>query len=75
MTFESETVGDLVRIAAAGGGFKLVGTERTTSELIKIASAAASGKAQLTLVGVSTRTLSEIIKIANAGDGCVVFED
>ncbi len=66
---------DLVRIAAAGGGFRLDASTRTTDGLIRIAEAARSGGARVFLSGMATRILDDLIRIGAAGQGSVVFED
>lgn len=75
MAFESRTTEDLIRIAAAGGGFRLAAGLRTTEDLIRIAAAASNKGAQLYLTGLQTRTTEELIRIGAAGKGSVVFED
>ncbi len=71
---QNRTTDDLIRIAAAGGGFILEAGNRTTDDLIRIA-AAASGKGSfLHLRGVGNRTMDELIRIGAASKGSVVFE-
>jgi DNA replication protein len=71
---QNRTTDDLIRIAAAGGGFILEAGNRTTDDLIRIA-AAASGKGSfLHLRGVGNRTTDELIRIGAASKGSVVFE-
>lgn len=65
---------ELIRIAAAGGGFSLDAKLRTTSELTQIASAAARGGGTIHLNGMEIRKTSELEQIASAGKGRVVFD-
>lgn len=75
MSFESRTTADLVRIAAAGGGFRLNAGPRTTADLVRIAAAASSTGASLTFAGLAARTTADLIRIGAAGKGAVVLED
>ncbi|QKD02166.1 hypothetical protein EB235_12175 [Mesorhizobium loti R88b] len=73
MSFETRTTGDLMQIAAAGGGFVLDAATRTTSDLIQIASAARQGGARVLLRGMATRRTEDLVQIGNAGGGAVQF--
>lgn len=75
MSFESRTTADLIRIAAAGGGFRLNAKPRTTADLVRIAAAASIHGAVLTFTGITTRTTSDLVRIAAAGKGAVILED
>lgn len=75
MAFSSRLTSDLVKIAAAGGGFRLDAAPRLTSDLVKIAAAAKSGGASVTFVGMAPRLTSDLVKIGAAGGGAVCFED
>lgn len=72
--FEMKTTDELVRIASAGGGFRLKASMKTTDELVRIASAASSKKARIVLVGLEFKTVDELVRIASAGGGGVSFE-
>jgi len=75
MGLESRLTGDLIRIAAAGGGFRLEAVSRPTGDLIRIAAAAGGGEARLYFKGMSSRPTGDLIRIGAAGKGAVVFED
>ena len=64
---------DLIKIAAAGGGFVLEATGFQLNDLVRIASAAASTQARITIRGTHLPT-DQMIQIAAAGRGVVVFE-
>lgn len=70
--FENRTTDELVRIAMAGGGFKLGAAMRTTDDLVRIA-LATQGKGRVTFEGLSMRTTDEIVRIALAGKGSIDF--
>lgn len=74
MSFELRSTDDLIRIAAAGGGFTLAATLRTTDDLIRIAAAASGKGSRITFIGLSLRSTDELIRIGAAGRGCVVLE-
>lgn len=74
MSLETRGTEDLVRIAHAGGGFRLKASTRATEDLVKIAHAA-GGKARIVFAGMSTRSSQDLVRIASAGKGSVVFED
>jgi len=71
---EARMTDDLVRIAAAGGGYRLNASMKTTDELVRIASAAATNGAKIIFAGLATRTTDELVRIGAAGKGCVFFE-
>ncbi len=75
MSFEKRITADLVRIAAAGGGFRLESGSRTTADLVRVAAAAATSGARLTFSGLGTRTTADLVRIGAAGKGAVVMED
>ena len=72
---QMRTTNDLIRIAAAGGGFRLDCAMRTTNDLIQIAAAASHGNARIIFSGLSMRTTNDLIQIAAAGKGSVSFEE
>jgi hypothetical protein len=75
MAFETHITDDLVRIARAGGGFRLNASARKTEDLILIASAAKNGECNVVLIGMNARISEDIVKIAEAGRGHISFED
>jgi hypothetical protein len=75
MSFGKMPVDDLIRIANAGGGFRLDATHRYPDELMQIATAANTGGATVILCGMSKHYTDDLIRIATAGKGAVIFED
>jgi hypothetical protein len=71
--FEFHATDDIVRIAAAGGGFTLDGASRSTEDLIAIAKAANSGQADIAFRGLAQRHIDDILSIAKAGGGFIKF--
>lgn len=74
MSFELRPIDDLIRIAAAGGGFTLTASLKPTDDLIRIAAAASNKGSCVKFVGLSLRPTDDLIRIAAAGKGCVVLE-
>jgi DNA replication protein len=74
MSFEDRPTPDLLRVAAAGGGFRLDASLRPTSDLVRIATAAFEAGARVTFAGLNARPTSELLQIAMAGKGFVVLE-
>ena len=74
MSFEGRSTEDLVRIAEAGGGFRLDAGGRSTDDLAKIAGAASSWGIRLVFAGMNGRSTDDLVRIADAGEGCVEFE-
>lgn len=74
MSFEHKTTEDLVRIAAAGGGFTLSAGHKTTDDLVRIAAAASSKGSRLTFTGLKHKTTDDLVRISAAGKGCIVLE-
>lgn len=75
MSFETRSVDELVRIAAAGGGFRLDAAIKRTDDLVSIASAASQRGARVTFAGLGIRSTDELVRISAAGQGCVFLED
>lgn len=75
MSINGCTTEDLIRIANAGGGFRLNVSGRKTEDLIHIANAASNKGATVIFTGLSEHTTDELIRIGNAGKGSVIFED
>ena len=74
MSFEHRSTDDLIRIAAAGGGFTLTATHRSTEDLIRIAAAASGKGARITFTGLTHRSTEDLIRISAASKGSVVLE-
>jgi hypothetical protein len=73
--FSLKSTNDLVRIAAAGGGFALDAALRPTNDLVRIAAAASSKGARLIFRGMTMRPQDDLVRIAAAGGGCVEFAE
>jgi DNA replication protein len=69
-----KTTDELIKIAAAGGGFVLEAGKRTTDELASIAAAARRSGAAVIFRNVAIRKTDALVKIAGAGKGHVIFE-
>jgi len=69
----SKTTDQLVRIAAAGGGFT-IDSSKTTDQLVRIAAVAAQSGAKITIEGAGSKTTDQLVRIASAGKGAVVFD-
>ena len=70
----TQSTNDLIRIAAAGGGFKIDGAARATNDLIRIA-AASAGKGKVVFTNMAASSTNDLIRIAAVGKGSVFFED
>ena len=75
MAFEIRHTEDLVRIVAAGGGFRINASTRPSGDLIRIAAAAEIGGGHVALIGMNTRHTDDLVNIAEAGKGHISFED
>ncbi len=75
MSLGEMSLDDLIRIAQAGGGFRLNATHRYPNELMQIATAAKTGGATVIFSGMSAHYTDDLIQIATAGKGAVIFED
>lgn len=64
---------DLVRIAAAGGGFRLDASGRPIDDLVRIAAAASGKNATMILENTTNRATNDLVRIAAAGKGSVIF--
>ena len=74
MPFEGRSTEDLIRIALAGGGFRLDAAQRPTEDLVKMAGAASDWGVRLVFVGMDGRSTDDLVRIADAGEGSVEFE-
>ena len=75
LSFQLKSVHELVEIAAEGGGYRLDGTLKSTEDLERIAAAAKSGGAIVTIHGLHIRSQIDLVRIAKAVAGLVVMED
>lgn len=75
MSFQGRSTEDLVRIATAGGGFKLDAAGRPTDDLVTIAAAASDWGVRLVFAGMNDRPTKDLVRIAEAGQGNVQFEE
>jgi hypothetical protein len=75
VSFRGRGTEELVRIAAAGGGFRLAGRPRSTEDLVRIAAAASGSGARIILTGMRPRETEELVRIGAAGGGAVFFEE
>jgi DNA replication protein len=73
--FEHWDTNEIVRLAAAGGGFEIDASLRPTNDLIRIAAAAGGKGARVVFRGLTPRPVDELIRIAAAGQGCVSFTE
>jgi hypothetical protein len=67
MSHDYRSTEDLMKIAAAGGGFTVNGAPRSVEDLMRIASAASSQRPRLTFTNMNARTTEELMRIAAAG--------
>jgi len=74
MSFEHRSIDDLIKIAAAGGGFSLAATHKDTDDLIRIAAAGSEKGSRITFTGLTHRDINDLIRISAASQGCVVLE-
>jgi len=73
--FEVRQIDEIVRIAAAGGGFRMGASLKQTDDLVRIAAAAANHGARIVLLGLQMRPTEDLVRIAAAGKGSVFFDD
>ena len=71
--FENKDMNEIIRIVAAGGGFRMDASYRSTDELVRIAAASRSRGARLEFAGLENRNTLDLIRISAAGAGNVVF--
>ena len=70
---DGKTTDDLVKIAAAGGGFR-ISAARPVNDLVRIAAAAANGGAKIIIAKAAAVQTMDLVRIASAGKGRVFFE-
>lgn len=75
MSIQNLMTNDLIRIAAAGGGFRLDCKNRMTDDLIRIAAASQANNCTLIFSGMGMRLVDDLIRIGAASGGNVIFED
>jgi hypothetical protein len=68
------TTDDLIRIAAAGGGFIIESTGRSVNDLIRIAAAGSTHSARIVIRNAGRLSTEDMIRIGAAGKGSVQFE-
>jgi DNA replication protein len=74
MSLQDRSTDDLIRIAQAGGGFRLNVDDRSTDDLVRIAAAASDWGVRLVFAGIGGRSTDDLVSIADAGEGCAEFE-
>lgn len=74
MAFETRSTDEIVRIAMAGGGFRMDGSRRHVDDLVRIAMAGKSKRSRIVFTGLDSRTADDLVRIALAGGGCIQFE-
>lgn len=73
MIVENFPLEELIRLAAARGGFHLRAALRPPEDLIRIAAAAGASGARLTISELGIRPMNDLVRIAAAGQGSVAF--
>lgn len=68
------TTGQLVAIAAAGGGLVLDASALTFTQLRDVSAAAASGHAAITVRNVPNLTAAQLAELARLAPGLITFD-
>jgi hypothetical protein len=68
------TIDELVRIAVAGGGFTIDAHQVPVDGLVRIAVAASSKGARITIQNAQSLSTDNLVRIAVAGKGAIFFE-
>lgn len=69
MSFDAMNIGDLVRILSAGAVLELSAKGRPIGDMVRLASAAETGKGGLVLNGIGGLPIGDYVRIASAGGG------
>ena len=64
--FKKRAIDDLVRIAAAGGGFRLGASVNQASDLVRIAEVASKSGAKVVFTSPASRTTDNLAQIGKA---------
>ncbi len=70
-----KSTNDLVRIAAAGGGFHVKAGTKPVNDLVTIAAAASRNGARIVVSNSAHLPTDDLARIGAAGKGSVIFED
>lgn len=68
-----KTIDELIQIAASGGGI-VIDANRTTQDLVRIASYAAGKGSRVIIKGASSKPMRDLEEIAHSGMGVVIFD-
>ncbi len=68
------SIEELIKIARAGGGFRLDASHCTTDEVMRLARVAGEYGADLHISKICGKSTDELVKIASVGKGHVFFE-
>lgn len=68
-----KTIDDLIQIASCGGGI-VIDANRTTQDLMRIASYAAGKGSRVIIKGASSKPTRDLEEIAHSGKGAVIFD-
>lgn len=70
----ARSIDDLVRIAAAGGGFTIDAKGKAINDLVRIAAAAKNGGATITFRNTTGFALNDLVRIAAASGGSALLD-
>jgi len=68
------SIEELIKIAKAGGGFRLDASHCTTDEVLRVAKVAGECGADLRISRICGKSTEDLVEIASAGRGHVFFE-
>lgn len=68
------SIEELIKIAKAGGGFRLDASHCTTEDVLKVAEVAGKHGTELRISRICGKSTDDLVKIASAGKGHVFFE-
>ena len=68
------TINQLEKILSSGGALRLAASSYSFIQLIALAGAAASGRARLELIDLSTLTAVQLTQLAQTAPGLIAFD-
>ena len=75
VSIQNLALNDKVRLLAAGGSIEIIGQDTAVNDLVRMAAAAKTGEATLTIKAVGGFALNDLVRIAAAGKGFVHLKD
>ena len=70
----NKPVDDLVRVAHAGGGFRIDAAGHIPDDLVRVAHAATQHHCRIDIINAANLSTNDLVRIGAAGEGSVFYD-